>query len=61
MLLTAKMMALIDQSIPYYKKALEIDPKFASALDTMTRIYAFKGDTKTYDEYKKRLDAITNK
>jgi tetratricopeptide (TPR) repeat protein len=57
----AKMMALIDQSIPYYKKALEIDPKFASALDTMTRIYAFKGDTKTYDEYKKRLDAITNK
>jgi tetratricopeptide (TPR) repeat protein len=55
---TAKMMGLIDQSIPYYKKALELDPKFASALDTMARIYAFKGDTKTYDEYKKRLDAL---
>ncbi|MDQ8052014.1 MAG: hypothetical protein REI78_03270 [Pedobacter sp.] len=55
--LTAKMTALIDQSIPYYKKALEIDPKFVSALETLSQIYAFKGDTKNYEEYKNRLKA----
>jgi tetratricopeptide (TPR) repeat protein len=53
----AKMLALIDQAIPYYKKAIEVDPKFVAALDTMSRIYAFKGDTKAYEEYKKKLEA----
>lgn len=56
--ITAKMVALIDQSIPYYKKALEIDPKFASALETLSKIYGFKGDTKSYDEYNNRLKAL---
>lgn len=54
----AKMVALIDQSIPYYKKALELDPKFESAIETLSRIYAFKGDTKNYDEYNNRLKAL---
>lgn len=56
--MTNKMTALIDQSIPYYKKAVELDPKFASALETLSRIYAFKGDTKTYEEYSNKLKAL---
>lgn len=56
--LTAKMNGLIDQSIPYYKKALEIDPKFVSALETLSQIYGFKGDTKSYEEYKAKLKAV---
>ncbi|TKC10208.1 tetratricopeptide repeat protein [Pedobacter polaris] len=58
---TAKVVALIDQSIPFYKKALEIDANHAPTLDILTKIYAFKGDTKSYDEIKKRLDAIPAK
>ena len=54
---SAKMMGLIDQSIPYYKKALELDPKYPPALETLTKIYAFKGDTKTYEEYSARFKA----
>jgi tetratricopeptide (TPR) repeat protein len=57
----AKMVALIDQSIPYYKKALDLDPKFESALETLARIYAFKGDTKSYEEYNNRLKALQKK
>ena len=55
---TAKMTGLLDKSFPYYKKALDIDPKNVSALDTLKTIYAFKNDTKNYDEIKKRLDAL---
>lgn len=55
---TAKMTALIDQAIPHYKKAIEVDPKFASSLENLSRIYAFKGDTKSYEEYNKRLKAL---
>ncbi|RZL61873.1 MAG: tetratricopeptide repeat protein [Pedobacter sp.] len=58
---TAKVVALIDQSIPFYKTALELDPVHAPTLDILTKIYAFKGDTKSYDEIKKRLDAIPAK
>ena len=55
---TAKVVALIDQSIPYFNKALELDANHQPTLDILTRIYAFKGDTKSYDEMKKRLDAL---
>lgn len=55
---TAKMTALIDQSLPFYKKSIEIDPKFVPALETLKQIYAFKGDTASYEDVKKRLDAI---
>lgn len=58
---TLKVVALIDQSIPYYKKALEIDPNHEPTLDILTKIYAFKSDTKSYDEIKKRLDALPAK
>lgn len=55
---TAKVVAMIDQSLPYFNKALELDPNHQPSLDILTRIYAFKGDTKKYDEIKKRLDAL---
>jgi tetratricopeptide (TPR) repeat protein len=55
---TTKMTGLLDKSLPYYKKALELDAKNASALETLKTIYAFKNDTKNYDEIKKRFDAL---
>jgi len=55
---TTKMTGLLDKSLPYYKKALEIDSKSVGALETLKTIYAFKNDTKNYDEIKKRLDAL---
>ena len=55
---TAKMSELIDQSIPFYKKSLEIDPKFVPTLETLKQIYGFKNDTANYDDIKKRLAEI---
>jgi len=55
---TAKMNALLDKSLPYYKKAIEIDPKNQGALETLKTIYAFRNDTKNYEDVKKRLDAL---
>lgn len=56
--LTAKMAALIDQSLPYYKKSQELDPKAPHTLEALKQIYAFKNDTKSYEETKKLLDAL---
>lgn len=55
--LNAKMAALIDQSIPYYKKALETDPKYRPALEALRGVYGFKGPAavKDYEDIKKRL------
>jgi tetratricopeptide (TPR) repeat protein len=55
---TAKMNKFIDESVPYFKKALEIDPKNVSALENLKIIYMFKSDTPNYEEMKKRLEAI---
>jgi len=55
---TAKMNGLLDKSLPYYKKALDIDPKNVGALETLKTIYGFRNDTKNYDDIKKRLDAL---
>ena len=55
---TTKMTGLLDKSLPYYKKALDLDAKNASALETLKTIYAFKNDTKNYEDIKKRLDAL---
>ncbi|MES2418911.1 MAG: tetratricopeptide repeat protein [Bacteroidota bacterium] len=56
--LTAKMMALIDQSLPFYKKSLALDPKFVPTLETLKQIYGFKNDTENFADVKKRLDEI---
>ncbi|HJY11941.1 MAG TPA: hypothetical protein VJ304_04090, partial [Flavobacterium sp.] len=55
---TGKMNALLDKSLPFYKKALEVDANNQGALETLKTIYAFRNDTKNYDEIKKRLDAL---
>ena len=47
--------ALIDQSIPFYKKALETDPKYIPSLESLKIIYGFKADTKNYEDISKRL------
>ncbi|EDM38384.1 hypothetical protein PBAL39_02177 [Pedobacter sp. BAL39] len=54
----AKMTAFIDQSIPYYKTALDIDPKNENALENLKIIYAFKDDKVNYEATKKKLDAL---
>ena len=56
--LTVKMTALIDQSLPHYKKSIELDPKFVSGLESLKQIYAFKNDNANYEDIKKQLEAI---
>lgn len=53
--LTKKMNTLIDQSIPFYNKALETDPKYIPSLEALKIIYAFKSDSQKYEEMSKRL------
>ena len=50
--------ALVEKSIPYFTKALSIDPKNVGALENLKTIYTFKNDTKNYNDIKARLDAI---
>lgn len=54
---TAKMKGFIDQALPFYKKAYELDPKMVSALENLKVIYAFKDDKVNYEATKKLLDA----
>lgn len=56
--LTAKMTALLDQAIPHYKKAGEVDPKYADAFQSLATIYAFKGDNKNYEENNNKVKAL---
>lgn len=53
--------ALVEKSVPYFTKALEIDPKNVGALENLKTIYTFKNDTKNYNDIKARLDAIGQK
>lgn len=59
--ITAKMIGFIDQAMPYYKKAYELDPKMTAALENLKIIYLFKDDKVNYDATKKLLDAATQK
>lgn len=56
--MTAKMTKFIDSAIPFYLKAVELDPKNVNALDNLKTIYVFKNDTVKYEEVKKKLDAV---
>ena len=53
--LGTKMTKFIDQAIPYYKAALDIDPKHVNTLENLAIIYAFKNDNVNYEAIKKRL------
>jgi tetratricopeptide (TPR) repeat protein len=59
--MSAKMMANIDLALPYYKKAFELDPKYADAVDKLKAIYGFKNDTPNYEAMSKLLKALDNK
>jgi len=56
--MSTKMMANIDQALPYYKKALELDPKYADAVDKLKSIYGFKNDTPNYEAMSKLLKTL---
>ncbi len=56
--LTSQMNKFIDESVPFFKKAIELDPKNVNALENLKIIYMFKSDTPNYEEMKKRLDEI---
>jgi tetratricopeptide (TPR) repeat protein len=59
--MSAKMMANIDLALPYYKKALELDPKYADAVDKLKSIYGFKSDTPNYEAMSKLLNTLDKK
>ncbi|MBC7566231.1 MAG: hypothetical protein H7223_04625 [Pedobacter sp.] len=59
--MSAKMMANIDLALPYYKKALAIDPKYADAVDKLKSIYGFKNDTANYEAMSKLLITLDKK
>ena len=54
----AQMAGLLDKALPFYLKAAELDPKSASALEALKRIYAFKNDTAKYDAVSAKLKAL---
>lgn len=56
--LGVKMTKFIDQSIPYYKAALELDPKHENSLENLKIIYMFKDDKVNYEAINKRLEAL---
>lgn len=56
--ISAKMVTLIDQGLPFYKKSHDLDPKFVPTLETLKQIYGFKNDTENFTDIKKKLDAI---
>lgn len=59
--LTVKMTALVDQSLPYYQKAQQLDPKALHTLEALKQIYGFKNDSKKFEETKKLIDALEKK
>jgi len=59
--MSSKMMANIDLALPYYKKALAIDPKYADAVDKLKSIYGFKNDTPNYEVMSKLLITLDKK
>ncbi|RZK76223.1 MAG: tetratricopeptide repeat protein [Pedobacter sp.] len=56
--MTTKMMGLIDQSLPHYQKALQLDAKDANAVDKLKSIYGFKNDTPNYEKMAKLLKEL---
>ena len=56
--LTTQITGYLDKALPYYLKSAELDPKSASSLEALKRIYAFKNDTQKYEEVKKKIEAL---
>ena len=56
-----KMTGFIDQSIPFYKKSLEIDPVYVPSLESLKQIYGFKNDEVNFTAIKKILEGLPQK
>ncbi|TDQ11683.1 tetratricopeptide repeat protein [Pedobacter metabolipauper] len=56
--LATKITTLIDQSIPFYKAAVALDPKHENSLESLKTIYAFKDDKVNFEAVKKQLEEI---
>ncbi|WP_285058314.1 tetratricopeptide repeat protein [Pedobacter ginsengisoli] len=56
--LGTKMKGILDQAIPYYKAAAELDKKSGYALDKLRSIYNFKNDKVNEAAVQKQLDAL---
>jgi tetratricopeptide (TPR) repeat protein len=54
----AKVNAAVDRAKPYLEKAVELDPKSASALGNLRNYYIIKKDTVKTAEIKKKMDAL---
>lgn len=52
---------LVDKSMPFFLKAVELDGKNASALENLKVIYFFKNDTKNWELIKARIEALPKK
>ncbi|MGY4386239.1 tetratricopeptide (TPR) repeat protein [Pedobacter sp. UYP24] len=59
--MNATMMSFIDQALPHYKTALQLDPKYADAVDKLKSIYGFKSDTPNYEAMSKLLNVLDGK
>ncbi len=55
------MMGFIDQALPHYKTALQLDPKYADAVDKLKSIYGFKSDNPNYEVMSKLLITLEGK
>ncbi len=52
-------MEQVDQALPYYKRALDVDPHFLPALSALERIYEDKGQTQELaDVLKKKVASV---
>ncbi|WP_276091537.1 hypothetical protein [Pedobacter sp. JY14-1] len=56
--LSAKMKAVLNQAIPYYKAAVATDAKNINALENLKSIYFFLDDKANTEVIQKQLDAI---
>lgn len=56
--LGVKMRSILDEALPYYKTAVELNPKSGYALDKLRAIYYFKNDKANLDAIQKQLDAL---
>lgn len=56
----AEVFAEFDKSLPYFKKAENLDPNDINTLIALKEIYARKDDLTTSNEFKKRLEKVKN-
>ncbi len=56
--LQKEVLALFEESLPYFQKAESLDPNDVNTLIALSEIYARKDDLETAGEFRKRLDLV---